>query len=126
MLRINHRTSVKNAKEYFDKVLAKDYYGKDKPGLWYGKGVELLGLDIGSQVTREQFHRLVDNKHPLTGDKLNVRNPKRIYYDFTFSVPKSTSFAHRYYQDERILEAFENATRRTLDEMEATDMQTRV
>ena len=84
-------------------------------GEWIGLGAERLGLS--GKVRAEDFLRLCENQHPATGEKLTpelkttrIKNGKnvadrRIFYDFTFSPPKSVSLAGFLGDDERIFKA---------------------
>ena len=73
-----------------------------------GQGAADLGLS--GITTAEQFGRLCDNLHPQTGERLTLRQKttriemradgkereaanRRVFYDFTFSQPKSVSIA---------------------------------
>jgi conjugative relaxase-like TrwC/TraI family protein len=124
--------SLKNAKGYFEEHLCVgDYYdeGQRVSGEWYGTGAERLGLS--GKVRAVEFLRLCDNQHPSIGDKLTQRlkttrqdgaDPaanRRIFYDFTFSPPKSVSLAAFVGNDERILEAHARSVRAALKEFEA-------
>jgi conjugative relaxase-like TrwC/TraI family protein len=72
-------------------------------GEWIGLGAEKLGLS--GKVRAEDFLRLCENQHPASGEKLTQRlnttrteggqstANRRIFYDFTFSPPKSVSLA---------------------------------
>src|SRR6266571_4523037 len=136
MLSPKTQFSVGNAKQYFrEHLCVGDYYteGQQVPGHWFGKGAEDLGL---SDVTNEaQFVRLCDNLHPQTGQKLTQRQKttrteigsdgneheaanRRVFYDFTFSPPKSVSIAALVADDNRIVEAHERAVRMALTEFE--------
>jgi len=78
-------------------------------------GAERLGLS--GKVRSDDFLRLCENEHPVTGETLTQRlnttqtedgenaANRRIFYDFTFSPPKSVSIAAFVGEDERILEA---------------------
>lgn len=108
-----------------------DYYaeGQRVSGEWIGLGAERLGLS--GEVRAEEFLRLCDNQHPETGEKLTQRIKttrrdgediaanRRIFYDFTFSPPKSVSLAAFVGGDQRILEAHARAVRSALKEFEA-------
>ena len=124
--------SLKNAKGYFDQHLCVgDYYdeGQRVSGVWFGAGAERLGLS--GNVRADEFLRLCDNQHPYTGNKLTQRFKttrqdgdhtaanRRIFYDFTFSPPKSVSLAALVGNDERILESHLRAVRLALKELEA-------
>src|SRR6202051_3524504 len=124
MLRINQQRSAIGAKSYFNEGLARDdYYNRDAhdeiPGRWGGKGADQLGLY--GEVTRDAFHSLCDNQNPLTGQKLTcrTREGRSVAYDFTFNSPKSLSVLQALTKDERLLDAFRDSVRDTMQEMEA-------
>src|ERR1700729_2509240 len=107
MLAPKAQYSLKDAKRYFKEHLGVgDYYaeGQTVSGQWLGKGAADLGLR--GVTTAEQFERLCENKNPQTGQKLTLRQNatrietgkngvahetanRRVFYDFTFSPPKS-------------------------------------
>lgn len=124
MLRITPNTSSAVAKSYFSTA---DYYseGQELQGIWRGKGAQLLGLS--GTVEQKEWDRLCDNLHPMTGEPLTIRRKqeRRVGFDFTFDVPKSVSLLYGISRDERILDAFRDSVRETMDEIEA-EMQTRV
>ena len=116
--------NLKNAREYFEEHLCVgDYYdeGQRVAGEWIGSGAERLGLS--GKVRAEDFLRLCENEHPATGERLTpelkttrIQNGKnvadrRIFYDFTFSPPKSVSLAGFLGDDERIFKAHDRAAR---------------
>jgi conjugative relaxase-like TrwC/TraI family protein len=125
--------NLKNAKEYFEEHLCVgDYYdeGQRVAGQWFGLGAERLGLS--GKVVTEAFLCLCENRHPASGETLTQRlnttrmndggentANRRIFYDFTFSPPKSVSVAALVGADERILEAHAQAVRSALKELEA-------
>ena len=128
MLRITESLSASAAKDYFDHALRlADYYegGQETAGLWHGQGAARLGL-MG-RVTREAFFDLIDNKHPLTGERLTPRTKanRRAGIDFTFNAPKSVSLLFAVTGDDRIMESHRRAVADTMREIEA-DMKTRV
>ena len=123
--------NLKNAREYFEEQLCVgDYYneGQRVAGDWYGLGVERLGLS--GKIRADDFLRLCENQHPATGETLTQRinttrvedghaaANRRIFYDFTFSPPKSVSMVALAGEDGRILEAHERAVRSALREFE--------
>ncbi|MEM1186716.1 MAG: MobF family relaxase [Planctomycetota bacterium] len=118
MLIATQATSIAGTLKYFDKVLTQgDYYlGQEVNGAWRGLGAELLGLEEGQTVTREQFAHLLAGLHPTTGEKLvqRLRKDRRPGVDFTYSVPKSVSIAWAVNKDERILEALCEAVHETM------------
>lgn len=124
--------NLKNAKEYFEEHLCVgDYYdeGQRVTGQWFGLGAERLGLN--DKVGAEAFLLLCENRHPASGETLTQRMNttrtdetgnhtanRRIFYDFTFSPPKSVSVAALVGADERILEAHAQAVRAAMKEFE--------
>jgi conjugative relaxase-like TrwC/TraI family protein len=98
--------------------------GRSVSGQWIGEGARRLGL---SGVTNEsEFVNLCRNLHPQSGEQLtprlnskrvnmdkdgNVRESanRRVFYDFTLSPPKSVSIAALVGNDQRIIEAHDEA-----------------
>ena len=132
MLTAKTQYNLRNAREYFEEHLCVgDYYdeGQRVSGQWFGTGAEQLGLS--GKVRADDFLRLCENQHPATGETLTQRlntvrteNGKeavnrRVFYDFTFSPPKSVSVAALAGADERIIESHTNAVRSALREFEA-------
>jgi conjugative relaxase-like TrwC/TraI family protein len=124
--------NLKNAEDYFKEHLCVgDYYdeGQRVSGEWIGLGAEKLGL--AGKVRAEEFLRLCENQHPSSGETLTQRlnttrtesgqstANRRIFFDFTFSPPKSVSLAAFLGKDERILQAHARAVRSALREFEA-------
>ncbi|MGA3182362.1 MAG: MobF family relaxase, partial [Verrucomicrobiota bacterium] len=123
--------NLKNAREYFEEHLCVgDYYdeGQRVSGEWMGLGAERLGLN--GKVRAEDFLRLCENQHPATGERLTPElkttrikdgrtvADRRIFYDFTFSPPKSVSLAGFLGNDERIVKAHDRAARVALKNFE--------
>jgi len=121
--------NLKNAREYFEEHLCVgDYYNEEQrvAGEWVGLGAARLGLS--GKVRADDFLRLCENQNPSTGETLTQRlnttrtesgenaANRRIFYDFTFSPPKSVSLAGFLGKDERILEAHARAVRSALRE----------
>jgi conjugative relaxase-like TrwC/TraI family protein len=128
MLRITPSTSAQGAKEYFTQSLTRsDYYidGQEVAGVWGGKGATVLGLS--GQVDAAGYFALCDNRDPSTGEQLTPRNKenRRVGFDFTFSAPKSVSVLYELTGDRKILDAFRQSTKETMEEVER-DMKTRV
>lgn len=133
MVTVKTQYNLKNAKEYFEEHLCVgEYYdeGQRVAGQWFGLGAERLGLT--SKVAAKGFLRLCENQHPTSGETLTQRlnttrvkeaggkaANRRIFYDFTFSPPKSVSVAALVGADDRILEAHAYAVRSALKEFEA-------
>lgn len=132
MLSPKTQTNLKNAKGYFEEHLSVgDYYAENErvQGEWLGKGAELLNL--AGAVTRDEFLALCDNQHPQSGELLTQRRNsvrrssdetevanRRVFYDFTFSPPKSVSVAALVAGDERIVTAHKEAVKLALMELE--------
>jgi hypothetical protein len=100
---------------YFGRELSTSEYYTAEHGVWCGKGAERLGLP--SDLTKEDFVAIANNRLPQSGDRLTARtndkrthivweldeetqsrvpkktevNNRRVCVDFTFSVPKSVS-----------------------------------
>lgn len=115
--------NLADARKYFDEHLAQnDYYaaGEIRPGQWVGAGAERLGLT--AEVTREQFHALCENQNPNDGERLTQRSQKegqrRVFYDFTCSAPKSVSVLAVTLDDQRLIEAHEEAAKLAFRELE--------
>jgi conjugative relaxase-like TrwC/TraI family protein len=124
--------NLKNAREYFEEHLCVgDYYdeGQRVAGEWIGLGAERLNLS--GKVRAQDFLRLCENQNPSTGEKLTpelkttrIQNgqtvaDRRIFYDFTFSPPKSVSLAGYLGDDGRIFEAHARAVQAALRHFEA-------
>lgn len=131
MVTVKTQYSLANAETYFSEHLAVgDYYeeGQKVAGEWLGIGATKLGLS--GKVGEAEFLALCENQHPATGTCLTQRNNsireqdgeakanRRIFYDFTFSPPKSVSIAALVAGDERIVESHGKAVRAALLEFE--------
>jgi conjugative relaxase-like TrwC/TraI family protein len=125
------QTNLKNAKGYFEEHLSVgDYYSENErvSGEWAGEGATMLGL--AGAVTRDEFLALCDNRHPKSGEQLTKRRNttrkdiagevanRRVFYDFTFSPPKSVSIAALVGGDQRIVAAHNDAVKVALKELE--------
>jgi len=125
------QTNLKNAKGYFEEHLSVgDYYAENErvQGEWIGEGAALLGLS--GKVSRDEFLALCENQHPKSGEQLTQRRNtvrrdgadevanRRVFYDFTFSPPKSVSIAALVGDDQRIIAAHADAVKVALTELE--------
>src|SRR5450432_4069017 len=123
--------NLTNAREYFEEHLCVgDYYdeGQRVAGQWIGAGAEQLG--VSGKVRADDFLRLCENQHPATGETLTQRLNsvrmddgkeevnRRVFYDFTFSPPKSVSVAALAGADERIVAAHGQAVWSAMQELE--------
>ena len=121
MLRITVSKGGKSAVKYFKEALSRqDYYAEKSTvmGMWHGKMTSMLSL--GKEVFQEQFERLVQNRHPASGEKLTVRDApnRRAGYDFTFNAPKSVSIIEAITGDDAIREAHRQAIQIAMREAE--------
>ena len=83
-----------DAWEYYANLAAEDYYshGGEKPGEWWGKGAEALGLR--GTVKRSHLRSLFRGFKPGTEEALvqNAgRRNRRAGFDLTFNAPKPAS-----------------------------------
>ena len=125
MLRIIQSTSSTQAKSYYSQA---DYYlanEQELPGQWRGEGARLLGLS--GEVKQADWESLCDNHDPRDGSRITSRQRKdrTVGYDFNFHVPKSVSLLYAETRDDRILDAFRDSVRATMEDIES-EMQARV
>jgi conjugative relaxase-like TrwC/TraI family protein len=129
MMSMNWRYGATAVKEYFTQHLTRDDYftrgEQEIIGDVKGRGAELLGMD--DQITKEQYFRLIDGKHPMTGEKLGGRNKEnaRVAMEVTVDIPKYGTLAARLGGHEYLLDDFKAAVDETFDAME-DDMRCRV
>ena len=131
ILTIHINKSAEGLVNYLTSNLAKDDYffsGKSIDGRWHGALKSELGLpDV---VSHKHFSALARNRHPITGEKLTVRDAanRRTSIEYTFSAPKSVSLIIALSDQKRgreILQAHRLAVKRAMLEIER-DMQTKV
>lgn len=133
MLSTKTQSNLSNAEKYFKEHLQLgDYYSQENHavGEWIGLGAEQLGL--AGRVKEEQFLKLCHNQNPNTGELLTQRMKttrwdfekmaavanRRIFYDFTFSPPKSVSIQAFIAKDNRILDSHNRAIKIAVRELE--------
>jgi conjugative relaxase-like TrwC/TraI family protein len=137
MLTISKPLSSGQAHSYHEQEFANSeqtYYseGQTIVGEWYGKMAADWGLS--GQVPSEQFARLADGQHPITGEQLvqhrfasEQRTGKakkistaehRAGWDATFSAPKSVSITALVGGDKRVREAHRESVKAALGELE--------
>jgi conjugative relaxase-like TrwC/TraI family protein len=136
MLSTKAQTNLRNAKSYFEEHLATgDYYTESErvSGEWIGTGAEILGLS--GVVEQKDFVALCDNTYPLTNQRLTQRlnqtrtqnagtgdereaATRRVFFDFTFSPPKSVSIIALVGGDQRVMQAHREAVRIAVTELE--------
>jgi len=119
--------------EEFTNARANYYTERDRiAGHWHGRLAEEWGLK--GEVREEQFHRLSEGQHPITGEQLVRHQTAREYlnekgekiktmehragWDATFSAPKSVSLTALVGGDERVLEAHRESVAVALNELE--------
>ena len=136
MLAPKAQYDLHNAKAYFEEHLAVgDYYseGQMVAGEWIGNGAQ--SLKLSGNVRMADFVALCDNENPSTGQRLTARHKttrrvieqdgaasevanRRVFYDFTFSPPKSVSIVALVAGDERVVKAHDEAVRIAMQELE--------
>lgn len=133
MLSVKTQCNLSNAEKYFREHLQLgDYYSQENHALgeWAGVGAEMLGLS--GRVKEEQFLKLCHNQNPNTGELLTQRMKttrwdfekmaavanRRIFYDFTFSPPKSVSIQAFLAKDSRILDSHNRAIQIAVTELQ--------
>jgi conjugative relaxase-like TrwC/TraI family protein len=126
MVRVCQCKSGKAARNYYTKA---DYYldRQELAGIWGGTACTMLGLKQGDEVKKAAFDLFCENRHPLTGEKLTVRQKteRTTGYDINVHCSKSVSLLYAMTSDPAILEAFRWAVGQTMRSMEAR-MRTRV
>ena len=115
--------TTKAAVKYFREHMAKKDYlsqGGQQEMTWVGQGAKQLGM-MG-QVEVKHFARLCDGKHPITGERLGIREKgptRRVCYFGQISPPKDVSIAHLVGGDERIATWWKEAVHETVKEIDA-------
>ena len=106
--------SSKSISNYF--LEAKDdYYSKEgEYSYWQGKGAKSLGIENQS-VNSKTFQELLEGKH---NNQVLKKSSNRLALDFTFSAPKSISIQSLIGQDEKLIQAHENAVSKALETAE--------
>lgn len=137
MLTISKPLSAGQARRYHAEEFqnARDNYyteGDVIRGAWHGQLAERWGL--AGNVRQDQFERLAEGQHPITGEQLvrhqtarDTKNARgdtvttmehRAGWDATFSAPKSVSLTALVGGDERVREAHRESVRIALRELE--------
>ncbi len=137
MLTISKPLSAGQARRYHAEEFQnarENYYteGDQIRGVWCGQLANRWGL-VG-EVRENQFQRLVEGQHPITGEQLvrhqtprETRNARgetvttmehRAGWDATFSAPKSVSITALVGGDERVREAHRESVHVALNELE--------
>jgi conjugative relaxase-like TrwC/TraI family protein len=137
MLTISKPLSAGQARRYHEEEFQnarENYYteGDVIRGVWDGELA--TRWDLVGEVREDQFQRLAEGQHPLTGEQLvrhqtargtkNARGDTvttmehRAGWDATFSAPKSVSITALVGGDERVREAHRESVRVALNELE--------
>ena len=137
MLTISKPLSAGQARRYHAEEFqnARDNYyteGDVIRGVWHGQLAERWGL--AGNVRKDQFERLAEGQHPITGEQLvrhqtaretkNARGDTvttmehRAGWDATFSAPKSVSLTALVGGDERVREVHRESVRVAFRELE--------
>ncbi len=137
MVNISKPISSGQLKQYYKADFSnarENYYteGATVRGEFHGKLAARWGLQ--GEVSEEEFARLAEGQHPVTGEQL-VRHQKSVEYvngkgetvrtmehrscfDATWSAPKSISLVALVGGDARVLQAHRDSVRVALDELE--------
>src|ERR1700740_2094715 len=136
MLTISKPLSAGQARAYHHEEFSnaqENYYseGDRIRGEWHGKLAEQWGLH--GEVREDQFHRLSEGQHPITGEQLIRHQAAREYmnrhgekvsamehragWDATFSAPKSVSLTALVGADHDVRQAHRESVRLALDEL---------
>jgi conjugative relaxase-like TrwC/TraI family protein len=137
MLTISKPLSAGQARAYHAEEFGnarENYYteGERIAGEWHGRLAEQWGLK--GEVREENFQRLSEGQHPITGEQLVRYQTPREYvnesgekiktmehragWDATFSAPKSVSLTALVGGDDRVREAHRESVGVALDELE--------
>ncbi len=120
MLRLIVQSDGAAARSYY-RGSSGEYYaeGQEHAGEWGGLAAERLGL--AGRVAGEAFDALCENRHPTTAARITARTKtvRRVGFDLNFHVPKSVSVVYGLSGDRRMLQAFTDSVRETLDEIES-------
>jgi len=89
-------------KYYYEKDPILNPDGKNENTFFYGKGAEKLGIEPGKKFTKEEFSRLSEGKHPISGKQLiqsavdpSAKTEHRAGVDIPMPLLKSHSIALR-------------------------------
>jgi conjugative relaxase-like TrwC/TraI family protein len=115
--------NVTHALNYFKMHMAGDDYLTEHGQaemVWVGQDAARLGLQ--GTVQKDDFRKLCEGKHPVTGEKLGSRERgpiKRVCYFGQISPPKDVSIAYLVGGDQRIGQWWKDAVNDTVKEIEA-------
>jgi conjugative relaxase-like TrwC/TraI family protein len=115
--------SVTHALNYFKMHMAGDDYLTEHGQaemVWCGHDAVRLGLH--GIVQKDDFRKLCEGRHPVTGETLSVRDSgpvRRVCYFGQIAPPKDMSIAYLVGADERIASWWKEAVNDTVKEIEA-------
>ncbi len=115
--------SASHAINYFSMHMASDDYLTEQGRVemvWVGRDARRLGLS--GQVEKDEFQRLCEGKHPVSGERLGSRERgpvRRVCYFGKISAPKDVSIAYLVGVDSRIAGWWQEAVADTVKEIEA-------
>jgi conjugative relaxase-like TrwC/TraI family protein len=115
--------SVTHALNYFKMHMAGDDYLTEHGQaemVWCGRDAARLSLH--GVVQKDDFRKLCEGKHPVTGETLSVRDSgpvRRVCYFGQVAPPKDVSIAYLVGGDERIAGWWKEAVNDTVKEIEA-------
>ena len=125
-------TKIKNSSKTTQYFAKDDYYsGNDsshlKYSFWHGQGSQELKLD--EHVDSKIFQAILEGKLP-NGKIIGVMKGGELIHDagrdLTFSAPKSVSIMALVFEDNKLIEAHNQAVKDTLDEIEKNFLKVRV
>lgn len=104
----------------------KDSHDQNNKAIWFGAGIEDLGVKAGEQASSGELARLLSLRNPKTNDELlsaEARNGKLkiLGYDVTLSATKDASLLYLLAdveQREIIQQAYNTAVKAALEELE--------
>lgn len=138
MMTMSKSLGIVQAKTYYQKEYAnarENYYTESErvAGVWVGQIAE--DWNLRGAVKTEEYERLCDGQHPLTGEQLIKHVASKTYdnkygtqitskehraaWDATFSAPKSVSLAALVGEDAYIKAAHQESVQLSLKEIEA-------
>lgn len=110
------------SKYYYEKDSIFNEEGQGTNLSWHGKGAEELGLNLNDKVDKKEFEEILDGKHNDKNlrylDKKNEGEDRKAY-DMVFSASKSISHLALVMGEQKVIDAFDKATKSALDYVES-------
>ena len=126
------KLGMTTARDYFKAEFSNSinsYYAEDGSvqGRWHGELAKQFGLS--GHVTEEQYNRLIEGQHPMTGEPLIKHRDTKLTregkenshipaWDLNLGLPKSWSLAAIVGGDERIYKMAERANQEALETLQ--------